>query len=172
MRYKVEKAVEVLSRTPQVLNAMLAGLSNEWTQTNEGPGTWSPFDVVGHLIINEEVNFLSRAQLILNNQEPQVLSRINMRAHVQRFSNIPLKEQLQLFEKLRVQNIAMLQRFSIKEDDLLRTAVHPEVGIVQLSNVLSTWVAHDLTHIGQIVRVMARQYKAEIGPFIYFLKRL
>lgn len=172
MKYKVEKAIEVLGQTPKVLETLLAGLSEEWTHSNEGPDTWSPFEVVGHLIINEETNFLSRAQLILSSREPEVLTRISMTAHVERFSNLSLEAQLQLFRDLRTQNINTLHNLSITDEDLEKTAIHPEVGTVRLANVLSTWVTHDLIHIGQIARVMAKQYKDEVGPFIQYLKRL
>lgn len=172
MKYKVEEAIEVLGRTPRVLDAMLSGLSDLWIHANEGPHTWSPFQVVGHLIINEETNFLSRAQLILSNEEPKVLQRISMTAHLDRFRDGTLEDQLKLFSDLRVQNIVTLRNLLLTDTALVKTAVHPEVGAVQLANVLSTWVAHDLIHIGQVARVMAKQYKEEVGPFIQYLKRL
>ncbi len=172
MTYDIEKSIETLSRTPLVLEAMLGGLSKEWTHRNEGPGTWSPFQVLGHLIINDETNFIPRAQLILSSQEPKVLSPINMTAHVERFTDSSIDTLIQMFKELRTQNLVILQSLSISNRDLVKTAIHPKVGVVQVSNVLSTWVAHDLTHIGQIARVMAKQYKNEVGPFIEFLTRL
>lgn len=172
MKYTIDSAMEVLKRTPLVLETLLTGLSDDWIHTNEGPDTWSPHQVVGHLIVNEETNFLVRAKVILSNQEPKLLSRISMTSHVERFKGVPIEKQLILFKELRLQNVASLQAFSISNEDLSRTATHPEVGLVQLSNVLSAWVAHDLVHIGQITRVMAKQYKSEVGPFIKFLTRL
>ena len=172
MKYEIEKAIEVLSRTPLVLETLLTGLSNDWTHNNEGPDTWSPFEVVGHLIVNEETNFLPRAQLILSNQQPKVLSSISMTAHLERFNDISIDKLLQMFRDLRKQNVVILQSLSISNSDLTKTVIHPKVGTVQLSNVLSTWVTHDLIHIAQISRVMAKQYKNEVGPFIEFLPRL
>jgi DinB superfamily len=172
MRYNIDSATEVLKRTPIVIETLLSGLPGDWIHCNEGPDTWSPFQVVGHLIVNEETNFLFRAKAILSNREPRLLSRISMTSHLERFTSIPIENQLILFKELRAQSIASLGSFSISDEDLSRTAIHPEVGTVQLYNVLSTWVAHDLIHIGQITRVMAKQYKNEVGPFIKFLTRL
>lgn len=172
MKHTIDNAVEVLKRTPLVLETLLTGLSDDWIHTNEGPDTWSPHQVVGHLIVNEETNFLVRAKVILSNQEPKILSRISMTSHLERFKNTTIEKQLILFKNLRLQNVASLQSLSISNENLSKTATHPEVGQVQLSNVLSAWVAHDLVHIGQITRVMAKQYKNEVGPFIKFLTRL
>jgi DinB superfamily len=162
----------VLSRTPRVLDAMLSGLSDEWLYGNEGPGTWSPVEVVGHLIINEETNFLSRAKLILSEGAIKTLTPIDMAAHLERFDEVPVDQLLQLFRELRTENIRMLQSLAPSAADLTKTAIHPKVGLVQLSHVLATWVAHDLIHIGQVSRVMAKQYKQEVGPFLEFLPRL
>lgn len=172
MRYKIDSAIEVLKRTPAVIETLLSGLSDDWIHGNEGPDTWSPFQVVGHLIVNEETNFLVRAKMILSNQEPTLLSSISMTSHLERFAGEPMEEQLILFKGLRAQNVASLESISVSDEDLSKTATHPEVGTVQLYNVLSTWVSHDLIHIGQITRVMAKQYRNEVGPFIKFLTRL
>lgn len=172
MMYTLQHAIEVLSRTPQVLEAMLDGLSHEWLNGNEGPGTWSPREVMGHLIINEETNFLPRTKLILREGEPKTLSPINMTAHLERFGEVPVDQLLKMFRQLRTQNIRALEELAPSAGDLTRIAIHPKVGRVSLVNVLSTWVAHDLIHIGQIGRVMAKQYKADIGPFLEFLPRL
>jgi hypothetical protein len=172
MRYKIDNAIEVLKRTPIVLETLLSGLPDDWIHCNEGPDTWSPFQVVGHLIVNEETNFLVRAKMILSNQEPKLLSRISMTSHLDRFKSVPLVDQLILLKELRSQNIISLSSFSIVDTDFDRIAIHPEIGVVNLTNVLSAWVAHDFIHIGQITRVMAKQYKNEVGPFIKYLTRL
>jgi hypothetical protein len=172
MKYKIDNAIEILKRTPTVLETLLSGLSDDWMHGNEGPDTWSPFQVVGHLIVNEETNFFLRAKVILSNPEPMLLPRISMTSHLERFADVSLEQQLILFKELRAQNVASLSSLSISDEDLNRTAMHPEVGTVQLYNVLSAWVAHDLIHLGQITRVMAKQYKNEIGPLIEFLTRL
>lgn len=172
MKYEMKKAIEVLSRTPLVLETLLTGLSNEWIHNNEGPGTWSPFEVVGHLIVNEETNFLPRTQLILSDEVSKVLMPIDMTAHLERFRGRSMETIIKEFKDLRAQNLQTLQSLHISNNELSKTAMHPKVGEVKLSHVLSTWVAHDLIHIGQITRTMAKQYKNEVGPFIEFLTRL
>jgi len=172
MKFDLQKAIEILSRTPKALQAQLTGLSEEWIYNNEGPGTWSPFEIVGHLIVNEETNFLPRTVLILSNEEHKILSPINMTVHLEQNRGRKITRLLSEFTELRVRNIETLKSLNISDDDLRKTAMHPKVGSVCLSNILSIWVAHDLTHIGQIARVMAKQYKQEVGPFIEFLPRL
>lgn len=172
MKYQLSKAVEILARTPEVLRVQLTGLSDEWLHGNEGPGTWSPFQVVGHLIINEQTNFLPRTLLVLSNKESQMLQPIDMTSHLEKFKGQNIGDVLSEFSQLRRRSIEQLRSLAISESDLQKVALHPKLGIVVLSNVLSTWVAHDLVHIGQITRVMAKQYKEETGPFIEFLTRL
>jgi DinB superfamily len=172
MKFDLQKAIEILSRTPKALQTQLTGLSDEWIYSNEGPGTWSPFEIVGHLIVNEETNFLPRTVLILSNEENKILSPVNMTVHLERNSGRKMTQLLSEFIELRRRNIETLKALNISDADLRKTAIHPKVGSVCLSNILSIWVAHDLTHIGQIARVMAKQYKQEIGPFIEFLPRL
>jgi hypothetical protein len=172
MKFNLETALEILSRTPQVLHSQLAGLSEEWVTGREGPGTWSPQEVIGHLIVNEETNFLSRVRLILSDAEPKIVTPINMTIHLERSRGITITDLLSEFKELRLRNLETLRSFNLTEADYAKTATHPKVGIVSLSHVLSIWVAHDLMHIGQITRVMARQYQQEIGPFLEFLPRL
>lgn len=172
MEYNIEHATDVLSRTPRVLEALLTGLSDEWIYANEGTGTWSPVEVIGHLIVNEETNFMVRTKIILRGGLNPVLQPINMTEHLERFRNTSVATLLKTFNDLRQQNLKKLQALTITNEDLFKTALHPKVGMVQLRNVLSTWVAHDLVHVGQITRVMAKQYKQEVGPFLEFLPRL
>lgn len=172
MEYSIEKATEVLGRTPRVLEALLTGLPDEWIYANEGTGTWSPAEVLGHLIVNEETNFMARTKIILRGGLNPVLQPINMTEHLERFGNTPVTTLLKTFSDLRQQNIKTLHALTVTNEDLSKTALHSKVGIVQLKHVLATWVAHDLVHIGQITRVMAKQYKQEVGPFIEFLPRL
>lgn len=172
MTFEIDHALEVLSRTPTVLSKQLAGLSEDWINANEGPNTWSPKEVVAHLIVNEETNFLPRTLLILSGSEEKILQPINMTSHLPRSKSSTIDSLLAEFAEVRQKNLQMLRALKLSHVDLHRTATHPKVGEVELKNILSTWVAHDLTHIGQIARVMAKQYKDEVGPFIQFLQRL
>lgn len=171
MKYDLLKAIEILERTPEVLYAQLNGLSDVWLHANEGPDTWSPFQVVGHLIINEQTNFLTRIRLIVSSEEPIMLAPVNMIAHLERFKVQTIANLLSEFASLRGQNLEDLKMLVKPGVDLQKVALHPKLGNVRLVNILATWVAHDLTHLGQITRVMARQFK-EVGPFIEFLTRL
>jgi len=172
MKYDLAKALEILVRTPDVLRAQLNGLSDEWLHADEGPGTWSPFQVVGHLIINEQTNFLPRTLLILSSNENKMLQPIDMKSHLVKFNGMTIADLLAEFSQLRNRSIEQIKALPLSHEALQKTAIHPKLGSVHLSQVLATWVAHDLTHIGQITRVMAKQYKDEIGPFIEFLTRL
>jgi hypothetical protein len=150
----------------------LAGLSDDWLHSNEGTGTWSPFEVVGHLIVNEETNFLTRTLFILSEGENKLLAPLDMTAHITRSQGRTIDDLLNEFESLRAGNIKKLESLQLSAADLNKTARHPKIGIVSISQILSTWVAHDLSHLAQISRVMAKQYKLEVGPFIEFLTRL
>lgn len=172
MTFELRKSLEILSRTPQVLQAQLSGLSNEWIVGNEGTGTWSPFDVVGHLIVCEETNFLPRTLFILASGENKLLDSIDMTAHLHRNDRKTIDDLLDEFAQLRKGNLEKLQSIALTDRDFNKSAIHPKIGVVSIANVLSTWMAHDLTHLAQINRVMAKQYKEEIGPFIHYLTRL
>jgi hypothetical protein len=172
MKYDLVDALELLIRTPKVLQAQLSGLSKAWLLGDEGPGTWNPPQVIGHLIINEETNFLPRTLVVLSNNTPVMLEPIDMTSHLYRFADHKIDDLLSQFAALRNDSVDKLTALNLSRADLHKTAIHPKVGTVQLSHILSTWVAHDLVHIGQIARVMAKQYKEETGPFMEFMPRL
>lgn len=168
MQFDLEKSIEILERTPQVLHTLLSGLSAEWTMSNEGPETWSPFDVVGHLIHGEKTDWIPRMQLILaGSQEPfPVFDRF---AQFEESAGKTMQELLQRFSQLRNENINTLKSSKLSALDLGMVGIHPEFGEITLKQLLATWTAHDLGHIHQISRVMARQYQDEVGPWIRYL---
>ena len=172
MDFELDKAIEILERTPKVLSEMLSGLSEEWTSQNEGENTWSVFDVVGHLIHGEHTDWIPRTKLILSNKEAKTFIPFERFAQFQDSKGKTLTELLSTFKLLRHQNIISLKSFSISDTDLSKTGIHPEFGTVTLKQLLATWVAHDLGHIAQISRVMAKQYKEEAGPWTQYLKIL
>lgn len=165
MQFELTKAVAVLERTPSVLNHLLKNLPEEWTSNNEGGDTWSPFDVVGHLIHGEETDWLPRTQIILEGDPEKVFTPYDRFAQIELSKGKTLNQLLREFEKLRGENISKLEAFNISEEDLKRVGTHPELGKISLSNLLSAWVVHDLGHIAQISRVMAKQYGSQIGPW-------
>jgi len=169
MNFDLANAVAVLERTPGVLQALLAGLSDEWTRPNEGPDTWSPFDVVGHLISAEEVDWLERARIILAQGPDRRFVPFDRFRNLEANRGKTLEELLDWFADLRSRNLRELASLGIGPRELELTGEHPEFGIVTLSQLLSTWVAHDLGHIAQISRVMAKQYREAVGPWTAYL---
>ena len=169
MNFDLRNAIEVLERTPAVLTSLLAGLPADWTSGNEGPETWSPFDVVGHLIHAEETDWMVRTRIILSGAAERRFPPFDRNRHLGANQGRPLSELLEKFGQMRRKSLADLRALALKPEDLRRTGEHPEFGTVTLDQLLATWVAHDLGHIGQIVRVMAKQYKAAVGPWTAYL---
>lgn len=172
MQFDLEHGIAVLERTPAALTALLGGLSDEWTDPNEGPETWSPFDVVGHLVDCEETNWMVRARLILGDTPDRRFEPLDRHRHREADVGRTMAERLARFATLRTANLAALRSFDLRPDALRRTAVHPEFGTVRLEQLLATWVVHDLAHLGQIARVMAKQYRAAVGPWEAYLSIL
>lgn len=170
--YSVKTALQLLERTPTTLSSFLDALPDDWVMRNEGPGTWSAFEVVGHLIFCEKNNFFGRIQIILSDADQKRLSPFDMSSQFEWTKGKDMSGLLAEFTALREQNLASLRANPLSEADLHKTGLHPKMGTVSLQNVLSTWVTHDLSHTAQILRVMAKQYKEDVGPFIEFLRIL
>jgi hypothetical protein len=168
MVFKVNEAIEVLERTPVVIEQMLGGLSSSWIMNNEGPDTWSPYDVVGHLIHGEKTDWIPRTEIILSDGNKR-FTPYDRFAQFKESKDKSLQQLLTEFKELRKQNMACLKSKGLTEDDLCKTGIHPEFGEITLKQLLATWVAHDLSHINQITRVMAKQYKHEVGPWKAYL---
>jgi len=172
MRFELSQALPVLERTPRVLRDLLGGLPDEWIGATEGPDTWSPFDVVGHLIHGERTDWLPRAEIILGEGEARPFPAFDRFAQFEASRGKRLEELIDTFAELRAANLVRLQSLRLGPEDLRRRGRHPELGPVTLEQHLATWVAHDLSHIGQIVRVMGRAYTAAVGPWRAFLPML
>jgi uncharacterized damage-inducible protein DinB len=170
--FTLDEAVPVLARTPAVLRALLADLPDAWTTATEGEGTWSPYDVVGHLIHGERTDWILRVEHILQHGESVPFPPFDRFAMFEASRGRTLPELLDTFAELRASNIGRLRSLLTPGSDLGRRGMHPELGTVTLGQHLSTWVAHDLSHIGQIVRVMARRYATAVGPWRQFLPLL
>lgn len=169
MEYRLEQAKEVLRRTPATLNALLADLPNDWVMSNEGPDTWSPYDVIGHLIHGEETDWIPRARIILDQGEARPFDRFNRTAMFEESRGKSLLELLAEFERLRGESLRQLDELNLTPELLAKRGTHPVLGPVTLSQLFSAWVVHDLGHIRQIVRVMAKQYGEAVGPWTEFL---
>jgi|ERR1051326_2394799 uncharacterized damage-inducible protein DinB len=171
MKFSIAYSISVLERTPNILKEMLDGLQDEWIFNNEGKDTWSPYDVMGHLIHGEKTDWIPRMEIILSDKADKKFVPFD-RFAMMNAEKKPLNELLEEFKTLREQNLEILSSKKLSEKDLLKTGIHPEFGEVTLKQLLGTWVAHDLGHIAQISRVMAKQYKEEAGPWVKYLRVL
>lgn len=169
MKFNLEKAIEILERTPLVAETMLEGISDEWLQSNEGPETWSPYDIVGHYIHGEKTDWIPRMEIILSDNPDKKFVPFDRFAQQKDSKGKTLQHLLDEFNSLRRENVIKLKAKNLSEKDLLKKGMHPAFGEVTLSQLLSTWVAHDLGHIAQIARVMAKQYKDEVGLWKEYL---
>ena len=172
MEFQLNHGKEILRRTPATLYALLHGLSDEWVTSNEGLESWSPFDVVGHLIHAEEDDWIPRARMILEHGETRGFEPFDRFAMFEKSRGKSLGELLATFERLRGESLRELDEMNITPERLAKKGMHPELGTVTLSQLLSTWVVHDLGHIGQIVRVMAKQYSEAVGVWQAYLSIL
>jgi hypothetical protein len=169
MEIKLADIIDLLNRTPRALNELLHGLPKTWTESNEGENTWSPFDVVGHLIHGERVNWIPRAKMILEFGEAKVFEPFDRFAQFEASRGKTMEELLEEFEFIRQENIRTLKDLNLTLEDLQKCGRHPEFGRVTLGQLLSTWAAHDLDHVVQISRTLAKRYKEAVGPWRAFL---
>jgi hypothetical protein len=172
MKYSLERSYQILERTPSVLKALLTGLDDDWVMNNEGPETFSPYDVIGHLIHGEKTDWTARTKVILEFGLSKPFVPWNRFAQYEESKGKTLLQLLDEFEKVRIENMIWFRSLKLTATDLDKKGMHPKLGEVKLKNLLATWVAHDLTHIAQITRVMAKQYKEEMGPWPEFFRVL
>ncbi|HQR05876.1 MAG TPA: DinB family protein [Gemmatales bacterium] len=169
MSFILEHSLEVLQRTPAVLHSLLQGLSDFWGMSNYGPETFSPFDVVGHLIHGEETDWMVRAHIILEQGEAQPLPPFDRYAMFEASRGKTMADLLATFAQLREKNLSNLRALKLTPEQLNQRGTHPALGTVTLKQLLATWVAHDLNHIHQIAKAMAYQYRNEVGPWREYL---
>lgn len=169
MNFDLDKSIEILKRTPFVLEVLLNDLSEEWIKNNEGKDTWSPYDIVGHLIFGEKTDWMIRIKTILNTSENKRFEPFDRFAQLNEDQNKPINELIDEFKSLRAHNLKELTSLHIVEKDYDKIGIHPEFGAITLKQLISTWAVHDLGHIAQISRVMAKQYKGAVGPWVDYL---
>ncbi len=165
MEFELNKSIEILERTPFIIESFLNGLSNQWLKNNEGPKTWSPYDILGHLIFGEKTDWMIRINIILGDSDNKLFEPFDRFAQLDENQNKNITEMLKEFHTLRHQNLEELKSLNIKEDGFSKTGIHPEFGSVTIGQLISTWTVHDLSHIAQISRVMAKQYDQQVGPW-------
>lgn len=169
MNFDLPAGMAVLERTPVVLRALLSGLPDGWVTATEGPETWSPYDVVGHLIHGERTDWIARAEIILTQGENRRFTPFDRFAQFTESKGKSLGDLLDEFAELRAGNLAQVWSWQLTDAQMSLEGEHPSLGTVTLRNLLATWVAHDLSHVGQIARVMAKQYREEVGPWREYL---
>jgi hypothetical protein len=170
--FRLDESVAVLTRTPAVLDALLRGLPEGWTNAHEGGDTWSPFDVIGHLIHCERTDWIPRARIILEHGESRTFDPFDRFAQFKESEGKTLDGMLDEFAALRAECLRTLAEMNLTDADLDRRGRHPAFGEVTLGQLLATWTAHDLGHIAQIVRAMAKQYTEAVGPWEQYLSIL
>jgi hypothetical protein len=168
--FLIPEASAILTRTPAVLDALLRGLPDGWIAAHEGGETWSPFDVMGHLIHGERTDWMPRARTILEHGEARAFDTFDRFAQFAASEGRTLPSLLGEFATLRQGNVRDLEALRLTDADLDRRGRHPQLGAVTLRQLLSTWVAHDLDHVAQISRALARQYSDEVGPWRAYLR--
>lgn len=172
MKFEINKSIEILERTPITLYNQLNDISKDWIVNNEGEETWSVYDVIGHLIHGDKTDWMERIELILSNNNKKDFKPFDRFAQFETSKGKTLNQLLDEFIAIRNANLEKLKKLNITEEGLLKIGIHPALGSVTLSQLISTWVVHDLDHIAQITRIMAKQYKNEVGPWIEYLKIL
>lgn len=172
MQFNLDNSIAILERTPSVLSALLQGLPDAWTSCNEGADTWSAYDIVGHLIHGEETDWLPRVRIILEHGETRPFDPFDRFAQFENSKGKSMDELLDSFAELRAVNLAELLALDLREEQFGLRGTHPALGTVTLANLLSVWPTHDLGHIYQISRIMAGQYKHEVGPWPQYLRVL
>ena len=169
MTFTLDRSAEVLSRTPETLRALLGGTSDFWATSNYGEGTFSPFDVVGHLIHGEKTNWMTRARVILEHGASVPLPEFDRYAMFEDSKGRSMDELLDEFARLRAQNLDGLRALELTPEQLDLPGAHPHLGTVTLKNLLAAWAVHDLGHLHQVAKAMAYQYRDEVGPWREFL---
>src|SRR6266700_6864692 len=169
MGHNLQHTISLLSRTPAALDALLRDLPEEWTLRNEGENSWSAYEVVGHLIHGERTDWMPRAKMILQFGESRAFDPFDRWAQARESEGKSLGRLLDEFAHLRAENLHLLRGLNLQPEDLARRGRHPSLGVVALSALLATWAAHDLTHLHQISRIMAHQYREAVGPWAKFL---
>ena len=166
--FTIERGLEILERTPAVLRVWLDGLSPAWIEANEGPETWNPYDIVGHLIHGERTDWMARVDIILSSGG--AFHTFDRTAMFRESEGKSLAMLLDEFEEVRRANVTRLKSLALTDVDLQKTGTHPRFGTVTLGQLLATWVAHDLDHLMQISRVMGKQLTEDIGPWTEYLR--
>jgi hypothetical protein len=169
MVFNMNEAIEILERTPGTLEALLAGLTEGWVSSNEGEGTWNPSEVIGHLVDGEKYNWIPRLKIMLAETDDKIFPAFDRFSHLKDYAHLSIEEKLSEFSSLRKESIKKLKELIVDDKQFVLTGVHPEYGEVEARQLIATWAVHDLTHLSQITRVLAKRYTKEVGPWKSYL---
>jgi len=169
VNFDLQSTIDILGRTPATLRGLLDGLAEPWIRNSEGPDTFSPFDVVGHLIDGEETDWIPRARIILARGPDPRFEPYDRFRHKKRNVGRSLSSLLEEFDRLRVANLETLRSWRLTSEELELPAIHPGLGRVTLRQLLAAWLVHDLGHLAQVSRVLAKQYREAVGPWVPYL---
>ncbi|MEO6588760.1 MAG: DinB family protein [Pyrinomonadaceae bacterium] len=168
-KFNLYDSISILEKTPSVLQILLTGLPENWVNQRENEEIWSVFDIVGHLVHGEITDWIPRAKIILETGKEQAFAPFDRFAQFDESKGKNINQILEEFKHLRSENLNQLRELNLQSEDLLREGLHPDLGVVKLEQLLATWVVHDLGHIRQIARVLAKNYKSEIGAWEKYL---
>ena len=169
MVFNMNEAIEILERTPETLKALLSGLSKGWVSSNEGEGTWNPSEVIGHLIDGEKYNWIPRLKIILSETDDKSFRAFDRFSHLKEYAHLSIEDKLSEFSSLGRENINKLKELFVDDKQFVLTGIHPEYGEVEARQLIATWAVHDLTHLSQITRVLAKRYTIDVGPWKSYL---
>ena len=172
MQLKLAEATQILRQTPATISALVAGIPECWLKCTEGGGTWSTYDVVGHLIHGELTDWIPRVRIILEHGEKQAFEPFDRSAQFREDQSRPISALLDQFAFMRAENVNILEGLNLSREDMARRGTHPELGAVTLGQLLSSWVVHDQSHVAQIARITAKQYCHEVGPWQQYMSIL
>jgi hypothetical protein len=168
-QFNLAETVAVLTRTPSTVDALLRGMPDIWARSHEGQDSWSAYDIVGHLIFGERTDWIPRARILLEKGESRAFDPFDRLAQFKESQGKSLEQLLDEFARLRKESLAVLETLNLQPEDFQRRGRHPELGVVTLSQLLAAWAVHDLTHVHQLSRVMAYQYRDAVGPWSAYL---
>ncbi len=172
MNFDLNKSIELLDRTPDLFLALFNNIKHNWDRIDEGPKTWSGYNILGHLIHGEKTDWIPRAIIILGNETNKTFEPYDRFAQDKLYSSQSTDMLLNEFRTLRTQNVEKLKSWDLSKNDLEKTGVHPDLGIVTLKQLLSTWTIHDMAHVNQVSRVMVKYYADDVGPWKKYIKLL
>lgn len=172
MNFELHKSIEILERTPDVYSALFNNTQHNWDKINEGVGTWSGYNIIGHLIHGEKTDWIPRAEIILGNNDDKTFEPYDRFAQDKLYSFQTTEELLLEFKVLRNQNVEKLKSWNLSESDLNKEGLHPDFGTVTLRQLISTWTIHDIAHLNQVTRVIVKHYADDVGPWKKYTKLL